>query len=78
VEKAYQKLKECDGDLIVANDIGREGSEAGSDNDEVLIVDRRKKVIHLPLQNKKDIARKLLDIIAESIEAKKKHTAAQQ
>jgi phosphopantothenoylcysteine decarboxylase / phosphopantothenate---cysteine ligase len=78
VEKAYQKLKECDGDLIVANDIGREGSEAGSDNDEVFIVDRQKKVIHLPLQNKKDIARKLLDIIAESVEAKKKHTAAQQ
>jgi phosphopantothenoylcysteine decarboxylase/phosphopantothenate--cysteine ligase len=71
VEKAYQKLTECDGDLIVANDIGREGSEAGSDNDEVFIVDRQKKVIHLPLQNKKDIARKLLDIITESVEAKK-------
>jgi phosphopantothenoylcysteine decarboxylase / phosphopantothenate---cysteine ligase len=78
VEKAYQKLKECDGDLIVANDIGREGSEAGSDSDEVFIIDRQKKVIHLSLENKKNIAIKLFDIIAESIEAKKRHTAAQQ
>jgi phosphopantothenoylcysteine decarboxylase/phosphopantothenate--cysteine ligase len=71
VEKAYRKLKECGCDLIVANDIGREGSEAGSDNDEVFIIDRQKKVVHIPLQNKKDIARKLLDIIAESVEVKK-------
>ena len=77
VEKAYQKLKECDGDLIVANDIGREGSEAGSDNDEVFIVDRQKKVIHLPLQNKRDIARKLLDIIVESFEAEKRRSIQQ-
>jgi phosphopantothenoylcysteine decarboxylase/phosphopantothenate--cysteine ligase len=67
IEKAYQKLKECNGNLVVANDIGRKGSEAGSDNNEVFIIDRQKKVIHLPLQNKKDIARKLLDIIGKFI-----------
>ena len=70
VEKAYQKLEECDGDLIVANDIGRAGSEVGSDNDEVFIINRQKKVIHLPLQSKRDIAKKLVDIITESIEDK--------
>jgi phosphopantothenoylcysteine decarboxylase / phosphopantothenate---cysteine ligase len=75
VEKAYQKLEECNGDLIVANDIGREGSEVGSDNDEVFIVNRQKKVIHLPLQSKRDIAKKLVDIIAESVEAKKKSSS---
>ena len=67
IEKAYQKLKECNGNLVVANDIGRKGSEAGSDNNEVFIIDRQKKVIHLPLQNKKDIARKLLDITGKFI-----------
>jgi phosphopantothenoylcysteine decarboxylase / phosphopantothenate---cysteine ligase len=72
VEKAYQKLKECNCDLIVANDVGREGSEAGSDNDEVFIINRQKKVIHLPLQSKRDIAKKLVDIIAESVKSKKK------
>ena len=70
VEKAYQKLEECDGDLIVANDIGRAGSEAGSDNDEVFIINRQKEVIHLPLQSKRDIAKKLVDVITESIEDK--------
>lgn len=70
IEKAYQKLKECSGDLIIANDIGRKGSEAGSDNNEVFIIDSQKKVIHLPLQNKKDVARKLLDIIAQVIDTK--------
>jgi phosphopantothenoylcysteine decarboxylase / phosphopantothenate---cysteine ligase len=72
VEKAYQKLKECNCDLIVANDVGREGSEAGSDNDEVFIINSQKKVIHLPLQSKRDIAKKLVDIIAESVKSKKK------
>ena len=72
VEKAYQKLKECNCDLIVANDVGREGSEAGSDKDEVFIINRQKKVIHLPLQSKRDIAKKLVDIIAESVKSKKK------
>jgi phosphopantothenoylcysteine decarboxylase / phosphopantothenate---cysteine ligase len=70
VERAYQKLKECNGDLIVANDIGREGSKAGSDNNEVFIIDKQKKVIHLPLQNKRAVARKLLDIIGEYINSK--------
>jgi phosphopantothenoylcysteine decarboxylase/phosphopantothenate--cysteine ligase len=70
IEKAYQKLKECSGNLIIANDIGRKGSEAGSDNNEVFIIDREKKVIHLPLQNKKDLATKLLDIIAQFIDTK--------
>jgi phosphopantothenoylcysteine decarboxylase/phosphopantothenate--cysteine ligase len=72
VEKAYQKLKEYNCDLIVANDVGREGSEAGSDNDEVFIINRQKKVIHLSLQSKRDIAKKLVDIIAESVKSKKK------
>jgi phosphopantothenoylcysteine decarboxylase/phosphopantothenate--cysteine ligase len=70
VNRAYEKLKECNGDLIVANDVGREGSEISSDNNEVFIVDRQKKVIHLPLQNKRDIARKLLDIIEKYLDNK--------
>jgi phosphopantothenoylcysteine decarboxylase/phosphopantothenate--cysteine ligase len=70
IERAYQKLKECNGDLIVANDIGRKGSKAGSDDNEVFIIDKQKKVIHLPLQNKRAVARRLLDIIGEYIGTK--------
>ena len=73
IERGYEKLKECNGDLIIANDIGRKGSEVGSDNDEVFIIDRQKKVIHLRVQNKKDVARTLLHIIAESIDTKERN-----
>ena len=52
IEKAYRKLKECDADIVVANDLGRKGSEPGSDKTEVFIVNRNKEVIHLPPKSK--------------------------
>ena len=67
IEKAHKKLQESGADVVVANDLGRKGSEAGSDRNQVFIVDRRKKVIHLPLENKAVVARKLLEIIAKSV-----------
>lgn len=71
INKAFQKLKECDGDLVVANDLGREGCGTGSDDNEVIIVDRQKKVIHLPLQNKQQVARKILATIVDLWQVKK-------
>jgi phosphopantothenoylcysteine decarboxylase / phosphopantothenate---cysteine ligase len=67
VEKAYKKLQECDADIVVANDLGRRGSGAGSDKNQVFIVDKKKKVVHLPLESKPAIARKLLELVAESV-----------
>jgi phosphopantothenoylcysteine decarboxylase/phosphopantothenate--cysteine ligase len=64
-EKAYRKLKECDANIIVANDLGRKGSEPGSDKNEVFIVDRSKKIVHLPLESKAQVARRLLELVAE-------------
>jgi phosphopantothenoylcysteine decarboxylase/phosphopantothenate--cysteine ligase len=71
IESAYHKLQQCNGDLIVANDVGRKGSEIGSDKNEVFIVNKEKKVIHLPLQSKTNVARNLLHLITESIVIKK-------
>src|ERR687892_101876 len=65
IEKAYRKLNVCDGDIIVANDLGREGSEPGSDKNEVFIVDRNKDIVHLPLESKAQVARRLLELVAE-------------
>ena len=65
IEKAYRKLKECDADIIVANDLGRKGSEPGSDKNEVFIVDRDKKIVHLPPASKAQVARRLLELVAE-------------
>jgi phosphopantothenoylcysteine decarboxylase/phosphopantothenate--cysteine ligase len=67
IEKAYRKLKECDADIIVANDLGRKGSEPGSDKNEVFIVDRDKKIVHLPPESKAQVARRLLELVAELI-----------
>jgi phosphopantothenoylcysteine decarboxylase/phosphopantothenate--cysteine ligase len=67
IDKAYRKLKECDADIIVANDLGRKGSEPGSDKNEVFIVDRNKNVVHLPAQSKTQVARRLLEVVAQYI-----------
>src|SRR5918997_284296 len=64
-EKAYRKLKESDADIVVANDIGRKGSEPGSDKNEVFIVNKKKEVIHLPSKSKVQVAQNLLEIVAE-------------
>lgn len=64
VESAHAKMQECDADLMVANDVCRPGSEMGSDTIEVFVVDKERKVLHLPLQSKHATARRLLEEIA--------------
>ena len=70
IEKAYRKLKECDADIIVANDLGRKGSEPGSDKNEVFIVDRNKKIVRLPPESKAQVARRLLELVAEFVNSR--------
>jgi len=67
IGKAYKKLQECDADIVVANDLGKKGSEVGSYRNQVFIVDKKKKIIHLPLESKLAIARKLLELVAKSV-----------
>jgi phosphopantothenoylcysteine decarboxylase / phosphopantothenate---cysteine ligase len=70
IEKAYRKLQECNADIVVANDLGRKDSEVGSDKNEVFIVDRNKNIIHLPSENKVQIARKLMEFVAKFLSTK--------
>ena len=70
IDRAYRKLKECDADIIVANDLGRKGSEPGSDKNEVFIVDRDKKIVHLPPESKAQVARRLLELVAEFVNSR--------
>jgi phosphopantothenoylcysteine decarboxylase / phosphopantothenate---cysteine ligase len=63
VDRAYQKLKESGADIVVANDIGKVAAKAGPDKNEVYVVDRNRKVVHLSLDDKNAIAKKLLEII---------------
>jgi phosphopantothenoylcysteine decarboxylase/phosphopantothenate--cysteine ligase len=67
VDKAFKKLKECDADLVVANDLGKKGSAAGSDTSEVFIVDAKKKVVHVPLSSKPQVAKSLLALVSQKL-----------
>lgn len=53
-------------DLVIANDIGHDNCNFGSDFNEVLIIDDD--VIKVPLSSKKEIAKVILDVIAHKIE----------
>lgn len=70
IRSAYAKMLECGAALMVANDIGRKGCEMGADTSEVFVIDRKRKVVRIPLQSKHAIARRLLEEIARAIELK--------
>jgi phosphopantothenoylcysteine decarboxylase/phosphopantothenate--cysteine ligase len=63
IQKAYERLKKARCDLMVANDVGMDGSRLGSDTIETHIVDANKNVIHTPTRDKPNFAKLLLDII---------------
>lgn len=63
VQKAYAKMKECNADIIVANDVARKGSEMGSDTSEVFLISKDERTLHLSLDSKRNIARKLFEEI---------------
>ncbi|MCK4933837.1 bifunctional phosphopantothenoylcysteine decarboxylase/phosphopantothenate--cysteine ligase CoaBC [Candidatus Bathyarchaeota archaeon] len=63
VESAYNRLRKSNADLVVANDISRRDAGFRTDTNEVYIVDKEKKVIHIPLSSKRSIAGKILEVI---------------
>jgi phosphopantothenoylcysteine decarboxylase/phosphopantothenate--cysteine ligase len=65
IQSAYDRLKASKADLIAANDVGREGVGFRVDTNEVFIVDGDRKVVHVPLTTKHEVAKRLLDLIAE-------------
>jgi len=70
VERAGKRLRSSQADFIVANDVGREGAGFQADTNEVFIVSRDKKVVHIPLAPKRDIAKKLLDLVHQKVHSK--------
>lgn len=71
VERARKRLKDSQADLIVANDVGREGAGFQTDTNEVFIVGKGRKVVHIRLASKQDVAKRLLDLIYEKMRAKR-------
>lgn len=67
IESAYQRLIETNADLIVANDVGKKGTEIGNDTNEVFILDKKKTILHVHLARKREVAKKILDVINSKI-----------
>ena len=70
IESAYKRLLEVNADLIVVNDVGKKGVGFGTDTNEIFIVDREKKVVHVPLALKREVATKILDVVNEKVKPK--------
>jgi phosphopantothenoylcysteine decarboxylase / phosphopantothenate---cysteine ligase len=66
---ALKKMSEGRCDLVVAIDVGRKGSEMGSETNEAIVVDKEKNIVFLPLQKKKLIARKLLEHLTAGLQS---------
>ncbi|MDQ0914143.1 bifunctional phosphopantothenoylcysteine decarboxylase/phosphopantothenate--cysteine ligase CoaBC [Paenibacillus sp. V4I5] len=70
-EHAMDKLNRKNCDLIVGNDVSQEGAGFGGDTNVVRFYDRNGLVEALPIQSKKDVARRLLELAADRM-----HSAA--
>ena len=62
---ARKQISDAGTDLVIANDVSRNGCHFGSDDNEVLIVDDE--VMSVPLASKKEIAKTIIDVISKKI-----------
>ncbi len=65
IENSIAKLRKKRLDLIVANDITREGSGFGGDTNSVYLIDKSECVDELPIMGKDEVARRVFDKILE-------------
>ncbi|SDW02310.1 phosphopantothenoylcysteine decarboxylase / phosphopantothenate--cysteine ligase [Marininema mesophilum] len=64
-EHAREKLARKGMDLIVANDVSTPGAGFDGDMNTVRVYDGEGEVLHLPLVSKKEVARRIVDLISE-------------
>ena len=62
IDEAFKVIHEKNADLVAANDVGHEGVGFQADTNELYVVDGRKKVVHIPLAEKREVARRLVDL----------------
>ena len=67
INSAYQKLRQSNSDLVVANDVGKKGIGFFSDKNEVYVVDKKKNVRHIPKADKLKIADQIIDEVAKRL-----------
>lgn len=69
---ALDKLIRKNCDLIIANDVGEEGSGFGVNTNRVVMFDRHGPVERVPLMSKQEVAERILNVIADRLEATRK------
>ena len=62
IDEALKIIHEKNADLVAANDVGHEGVGFQADTNELYVVDGRKRVVHIPLAQKREVARQLVDL----------------
>ena len=62
VDEALRIIHEKNADLVAANDVGHPGVGFQTDTNELFVVDGRKRVVHIPLADKREVARQLVDL----------------
>ncbi|HEY5620228.1 MAG TPA: bifunctional phosphopantothenoylcysteine decarboxylase/phosphopantothenate--cysteine ligase CoaBC [Candidatus Bathyarchaeia archaeon] len=67
VSEAFEILSENTADLVAANDVGHEGVGFQTDTNELYVVDARKNVVHIPLSDKRIVARQLVDLAVKRL-----------
>jgi phosphopantothenoylcysteine decarboxylase/phosphopantothenate--cysteine ligase len=73
VQNAQDKLKRKNLDLVVANDITKQGIGFGSDDNEVTIISASGLAKHVPKLSKEEVAHVILDVVKRVIKKKRKY-----
>lgn len=66
IDRAFNRLKQSDANLIIANDVGREDIGFESKENEVYIIDQEKHVNHITKHSKRFIASRIIDLALEN------------
>ena len=67
IDEAFEIVRRKNADLVAANDVGHEGVGFQVDTNELYVVDARKNVVHIPLADKKEVARQLVDLAVNKL-----------
>ena len=67
-KEARQKLKEKNLDLVIANDISKEGAGFATDTNVVTLINNKEEIEHLSKRSKREVARVVWDKIKELLE----------
>jgi len=76
IAHATQKLSAKGLDLIVANDITREGAGFGSEQNAAIVIDRQGRITEFPLMAKRQLADQILNVAHRLISRPRAHTGS--